>query len=169
MVPLFAATVHFQTTEETLRENVPVSCSLPGISPMAVPRPHPTRTSLVAVSQIEKMINRLSLDNPQSTVVKRSTPNSEPRALRFNGSFRFMGATPLPYLYIGTGWAGRAVTCRGCLGEVEKKSGRLRFPEGGYRCAIYFQDEFIEHFQWCEGAQAIWIEQEGGVALGTGV
>ncbi|KAI1111609.1 hypothetical protein F5Y14DRAFT_464389 [Nemania sp. NC0429] len=65
--------------------------------------------------------------------------------------FNFMGSCALPYYNRRAGRVEHGLSCAGCQLATEKK-----IISSSDRDMEYAQDDFLEHFRWCEQAQLLW-------------
>ena len=88
--------------------------------------------------------------------------------VRWIRTFNFMAACALPSSAKGVGYVEHGMSCLGCLVVLQlvlqerTKSGGI---ERAYRRGcdrVYSQDSFLQHFKWCEHAQALWRESDQG-------
>ncbi|KAK3320924.1 hypothetical protein B0T19DRAFT_403527 [Cercophora scortea] len=85
---------------------------------------------------------------------------------RLTRFFRYMAATAQPHV-TGRGHdvlVQRGIYCKSCLASVEKRVHAAgNSPDiPPLSCRVFSQEEYIKHFQWCRGAQAMWEASAGG-------
>lgn len=79
-------------------------------------------------------------------------------------ALRCMAATRLPYVSRVTGAAQLGRCCKGCQIAMEANPCDENFSR---RERLYSRDGFLDHFQDCEEAKALWLSSEGGIAVVT--
>lgn len=84
-----------------------------------------------------------------------------PRKIGKKRLYSFMSSCALPYYDSTANKVDRGVSCTGCQVSFEdmKASGRLDKAVADVRDLVYAEDEFMEHFQWCENAQVVWTKK----------
>ncbi|KZF20440.1 hypothetical protein L228DRAFT_254066 [Xylona heveae TC161] len=75
-----------------------------------------------------------------------------------NKKYNFMGSCALPYYDRRTGKVQHGILCAGCQLALEKDIIGSRGEKWAFeaRDKVYAQDDFLEHFRWCEQAQLLW-------------
>ena len=85
--------------------------------------------------------------------------------------FRYTATTALPFVNARSKVVEHGVSCKGCQVALERRS--LRTPVNYYnsrldlysrRNAVYSEEGFLEHFRYCEEAQALWESSARGTA-----
>ncbi|KAM5346411.1 hypothetical protein ACJ41O_009416 [Fusarium nematophilum] len=76
-----------------------------------------------------------------------------------NYRYNLMGACALPYYDKKTDKADGGLQCLGCQQADKRRDVRhsaFQVSEEQVRNQIFSQDEFLEHFRWCDLAQGVW-------------
>ncbi|KAF5005918.1 hypothetical protein FDECE_7676 [Fusarium decemcellulare] len=78
--------------------------------------------------------------------------------------YNFMSTCVLPYHDARTGKVEQGVSCAGCQLALEKSIIGARDETWALEASnkMYSQDDFLDHFRWCEQAQRLWISSEQG-------
>ncbi|KAJ4360980.1 uncharacterized protein N0V89_001549 [Didymosphaeria variabile] len=75
----------------------------------------------------------------------------------------FMACCALPSYNPRTNEVEREVSCAGCQKYKERSGGRREEPWAGpARDRVYSHTGFLAHFTWCEHAQSLWKDSNGG-------
>jgi hypothetical protein len=75
----------------------------------------------------------------------------------------FMACCALPSYNLRTKHIENGVSCAGCqLGPVTGTISETGVGGCVARDRVYSRDDFMKHFEWCEQAQALWLESKAG-------
>ena len=77
---------------------------------------------------------------------------------------RYMASSSIPYLDVATGSVQTGLSCKGCQVMLEDDAIKTRSTEPfRRRNRVYSREGFLDHFQQCDGAKALWISSKGGM------
>jgi hypothetical protein len=81
-----------------------------------------------------------------------------------NQEYNFMGSCALPYYNRRTSRIEHGTSCAGRQLALEKDIIGSRGEKWAFeaRDMIYAQDDFLDHFRWCEQAQLLWKSSDEG-------
>jgi hypothetical protein len=75
----------------------------------------------------------------------------------------FMACCALPSYNLQTKRIENGISCAGCqLGSVNGMSSEAGVGDCVARDKVYSRADFLRHFEWCEQAQALWLESQNG-------
>ncbi|KAK2051999.1 hypothetical protein LY76DRAFT_359444 [Colletotrichum caudatum] len=127
--------------------------TLPGIYSMKE-SVHKSRITVVSLH------DAISVSRPQP----HALPQADSVSSELYQKYNFMGSCALPYYDRRTGRVEHGISCAGCQLALEKDIIGSRGEKWAFevRDMVYAQDDFLEHFRWCEQAQLLWESSDEG-------
>ncbi len=78
-----------------------------------------------------------------------------------DSTFTYMACCALPSYNLRTNQIENGISCAGC--ELALQAEFIAGPWAkDVRDIVYSRSGFLEHFVWCEQAQALWLDSNGG-------
>lgn len=158
LVSLADVKKHLNLNPALIRNSVPVLRTTPGIYSMdEIPRKR--RIHVLAEGSVIRAMECLHAKEAKAQL-RRS--NSEVSLLRY------MATTALPFFDKASGDADHGICCKGCQIALEEslRTSRIEDKIFSLRDRVYSRDRFMEHFQRCPKAQALWaLSNEGTVPV----
>jgi hypothetical protein len=99
--------------------------------------------SNVRIASVHQAVLVGNVEQERADTIRRTGPRPDP-------TFAFMAACALPYYSKKTHTAELLLNCVACSSNYDGRGGLPPVLR------IYYQEEFLEHFQWCVAAQRLW-------------
>lgn len=146
LIQLGNARKRFNLAPDFLRKSMPILMTVPGIYSMD----ETSRKGRIPLLSEKEIMS--AFDVPKIAEIK------EPPILRY------MAATSLPYLEKASGDIQYGICCSGCQIALEKAIyvSTVKDSVFALRDRVYSQEGFVEHFQACAEAQALWKQSKEG-------